>query len=530
MKNSGPRVSGPFYGRSVSVVNDLTDDEQWYLYRKTAEIKAAVLEGREVSGYRFGDTELSVYLIFLEDSTRTKESFRNAALFHQATVSVFDSAHSSFNKNESLTDTLKMLVGYSRRSVFIIRSTVEGVTRALEAQIGDYCLKAGIEPPSFLNAGDGRHEHPTQEFLDEFSFLEKKSWNRDSIHIALIGDLYFGRTVHSKADGLKIFRHVTVDLIAPPELALPDFYRQKMETSGFTIRVFSSIDAYLAQSEVADIWYFTRLQLERMGEEVLDKVERLKYAVTVRPDHLEQLPEGTKFYHPLPQNRIAPTIPDFVTPLPLNGWDEQSRNGYFTRITLIGMVVGCLGLDFEGKAKTTVEPADDFVEEGRINSHGKAAEYKTGIKPVDDGIVIDHIGMGRSVEQIWKLLDKIRRNLQLNYLASMGVFSSVKSDVVKGLISIPDLPDLGFKKVKKLAALSPGCTLNIVRGKQVLRKYRLHMPPRIYNFAEIGCRNENCISHTKQHEGISPEFERRGEGFVCRFCERPHSYDDIWMD
>jgi aspartate carbamoyltransferase len=194
------------------------------------------------------------------------------------------------------------------------------------------------------------------------------------------------------------------------------------------------------------------------------------------------------------------------------------------------MVAGCLGHDFEGALKTTVEPTDDFVEEGRINPHAKAAEYKTGIKPVDDGIVIDHIGMGRSVEQIWKLLDKIRRNLQLNYLASMGVFSSVKSEVVKGLISIPDLPDLGFKKVKKLAALSPGCTLNIVRDKTVVSKYRLHMPPKIYNFVEIGCRNENCISHPGQHEGVNPEFERRGEGFVCRFCERPHTYDDIWTD
>src|SRR4029079_5476648 len=145
--------------------------------------------------------------------------------------------------------------------------------------------------------------------------------------------------------------------------------------------------AYLSQTDVADIWYFTRLQLERMGDDVLDKVTRLKQAVTVRPDHLDKLPEATRFYHPLPQNRTAPTIPDFVTPLPLNGWDEQSRNGYFTRITFIGLVAGCLGADFKGELKTTEESSDDFVEQGRINTHAKAAEYKTGIKPVDDGIV-----------------------------------------------------------------------------------------------------------------------------------------------
>ena len=523
-------MRGPFYGRSVSVVHDLTDDEQWYLYRKTAEIKAAFLEGDNLDLYRWGDKDLSVYLIFFEDSTRTKESFRNAALFHGVTVNVFDPSRSSVNKKESLTDTLKMLVGYSRRSIFIIRSTTEGVTRALEVTIGDYCRSAGIAPPSFLNAGDGRHEHPSQEFLDEFSFLEKQSWNRESLHIALTGDLYFGRTVHSKADGLKIFHKVRVDLVAPPELALPEFYHHKMLENGFEVRVFGSLDEYLAQKDVAQVWYFTRLQLERMGEDVLDKVERLRYAVTIREDHLSLLPATTKFYHPLPQNRTAPTLPDFVTPLSLNGWDEQSRNGYFTRITLIGMVAGHLGHDFIGKVHEEIDPADDFVEEGTIHRAGKAAEYKTGIKPVDNGIVIDHIGTGRTVEQIWKLLDKIRRNLQLDFLASMGVFPSAKSDVVKGLISIPDLPDLGFKAVKKLGALSPGCTLNIVRDKRVVRKYRLRMPPRIYNFVEIGCRNENCISHSGQQEGISPEFERRGDGFVCRFCERPHSYDDIWTD
>ena len=113
--SANPRSEGPFFGRSVSVVHDLAPDEQWYLYRKTAEIKAAIVEGKDLSAYRFGDKDLSVYLIFLEDSTRTKESFRNAALFHRATVNDFDVAHSSFNKKESLTDTLKMLVGYSRR-------------------------------------------------------------------------------------------------------------------------------------------------------------------------------------------------------------------------------------------------------------------------------------------------------------------------------------------------------------------------------------------------------------------------------
>ena len=155
--------------------------------------------------------------------------------------------------------------------------------------------------------GDGRHEHPTQELLDEFSFLEHKDFDRSEIHVALIGDLFHGRTVHSKADGLQIFKKVVVDLVAPDELQMPPSlqkkiikkilakmtqigstfliflkiyiqklsfssaeiqkirfrYVDKMKKQGFTINFYPSIDAYLAAGKVANLWYFTRLQLER---------------------------------------------------------------------------------------------------------------------------------------------------------------------------------------------------------------------------------------------------------------------------
>lgn len=521
---------GPFFGRTINVVHDLNEDEQWYLYSKSAEIKKALLTGGDLSAFQIADPDLAVYLIFMEDSTRTKESFRNAALFHKVTVNVFDSSTSSFNKKESLSDTLKMLVGYNQRSVFIIRSTLEGVCRHLEEYIGNYARKAGIPQPSFINAGDGKHEHPTQEFLDEFSFLEKKGWDRSRLHIVLTGDLFHGRTVHSKADGLKIFKEVRVDLVAPPELAMPEFYERRMRENGFQIRRFTSIDEYLDQKDVADVWYFTRLQLERMGDEILEKAPRLLYDVTIRRDHLEKLPAGTKFYHPLPQNRMAQTIPDFIFDMDLNGWDEQSRNGYFTRITEIGMVGGVLGHDFSGQLSVAASAEPDFVDPVPVKAQpAKATDYKTGIKPVDDGLVIDHIGIGRSIGEIWSLLDKIRRNLQLNYFSSQGVFQSVKSDIIKGLISIPGLGNLDDRRIRMLAALSPGCTLNIIKNKQVLKKLRLRMPARVADFPEISCRNENCISHPDHHEPAAPVFLQAGpNSFVCKYCERPHTYDDIW--
>ena len=113
--------------------------------------------------------------------------------------------------------------------------------------------------PSFLNAGDGRHEHPTQEALDQFSFLEQLNWDRSEIHLALVGDLANGRTVHSKADGLQVFARVVVDLVAPQELRMPEVYVKKMKDAGMIVREFASIHEYLEQAEAegrtAKIWY-----------------------------------------------------------------------------------------------------------------------------------------------------------------------------------------------------------------------------------------------------------------------------------
>lgn len=132
-------MSGRFKGRSLSVINDLTVDEQFFLYVKTRELKEAFRTGESLDRFRLNNREASFYLLFLEDSTRTKESFRNAAAFHGGRVNLFDSAGSSFNKMESITDTVKMLVGYAPSSTFIIRSRLEGLTAFLDAALGEYC-------------------------------------------------------------------------------------------------------------------------------------------------------------------------------------------------------------------------------------------------------------------------------------------------------------------------------------------------------------------------------------------------------
>ena len=143
--------------------------------------------------------------------------------------------------------------------------------------------------------------------------------------------------------------------------------------------------------------------------------------------------------------------------------------------------------------------------------------------------MIDHIGRGEDLETIWNMVDKIRRILKLNCRSSHGVFHADNGRTFKGIISLPDVLELSETDIKKLAAVAPGCTLNIIADQSVKEKYRLHMPPKIYNFEEISCKNENCISHPDKFQHVMPSFSRSKESrFVCKYCEKSYSFNEIW--
>ncbi|AEX84821.1 aspartate carbamoyltransferase [Marinitoga piezophila KA3] len=522
-------VKHDFLGRTLAVINDLSIQEQLFLYEKTKQLKKKWLEKQDLSEFMI-NKNVGIYIVFIEPSTRTKESFINAAKFHKkAKVTIFDSNHSSFNKKESYLDTFNMLTGYSDYSIFVIRSKLEGTCRYLEQSVSKFALRNGLPIPSFINAGDGKHEHPTQELLDEFTFLEQNNFDNSFIHIALVGDLLHGRTVHSKVNGLKIFKNVKVDLIAPQEISMPSHYISQMKENGFEVRIFESIDSYLKYGDVANIWYFTRLQLERMGEDILEKEHILRKAVTFQKSYLEKIPDNIKFYHPLPRHKLYPTIPTFLDDLPLNGWERQAINGYWTRIILLSMFGGALKADFD-TSKSVKEIKEDFVVKAPIvdGTHGVQKEGKRGIKPIENGTVIDHIAKGKTEEEIYHMIMKIRKILKLYDVDSAdGIFKS-KDGVFKGYISLPDRY-LTKKEIKKLSAISPNVTVNIIKNARVTEKYRITLPPRVYGFEELRCKNENCISHPNNGEGIKGSFIKNKEGkLVCEFCETPHTFEEIW--
>ena len=522
-----------FKGRSLCVIDDFSKEERLYLFEKVRELKKAIADGDTAKrdSFRINDPDFGIYEVFLEDSTRTKESFRNASEFHHVKLTEMSADNSSFNKGESYSDTFNTLCGYNNR-IFIIRSKVEGVTRYLDEACSKYAERNNLGfKPVFINAGDGKHEHPTQELLDEYSFLEDNNWDTSYLHIALVGDLYHGRTVHSKADGLTLWSKVKVDLIAPQELAMPEAYVTKMKENGFEITEYPSIEKYLESGNCADKWYFTRPQLERMGEKILQKQDELRKSITFRKEFMDKLPENTRFYHPLPRHKEHPTIPTFLDNTSLNGWERQAINGMYCRMVLLSLIAGKIGSDF---VPTETEKKEDDDEEYIISvpvSTVKKSDknYSEGVRPITDGIVIDHICRGETPSEIRNHMRLISNVLGLDE-SKGGEWVSCGSDgSYKGIIFRPGDYTLSRKDLKRLASVAPHCTLNIIKGGKVEAKYRTHMPPRIYNFEDLSCNNEACISHPVNGEGVPAMFHRTPEGtFECAYCGKTHTFKEIW--
>eukprot|EP01064_Diplonema_japonicum_P002945 TRINITY_DN1190_c1_g2_i1.p1 TRINITY_DN1190_c1_g2~~TRINITY_DN1190_c1_g2_i1.p1 ORF type:complete len:584 (+),score=164.41 TRINITY_DN1190_c1_g2_i1:59-1753(+) len=562
-------MTSPFAGRTIHLVSDLSLTEQYYLYETAKEVKA----GKMVKGEKKG--KQNVYLMFEEESTRTKDSFRNAAVHHEMNVNDITDAKKLFMK-ESVTDVIKMFTSYStEQSVFVIRSPMEGMCRWLENVV------TGTPRPSFINAGDGRHTHPTLEYVDTFTLLELKSWQRDTIHLALVGDLMNGRTAHSKVDGLRIFSNVTVDLIAPKEIQYPVEYKAKMETNGFTVNVFSSIEEYLRTADkIADIWSFSRLQMSRIGEEAQGREEELHKAVAFRKEWRSKLPKGCKFLQTLPRAMTKPLVPYEFDGDELNAWEQASGNGYWVRMALLGMLTGRYGEGFTPTSPaplSLVPPADpvasDFIK--KVRAAPKEKQTVESVLPFAYGVVVDHISRGASEAECWSVVEAAREVMGwMDKLGSQGVYTFADKGA-KGVISIPDLPheSLTSDALKKLASLAPGCTVNYVKDGSVVEKIRLVTPPRVFGFPSVSCKNASCISNPRQRQPdvqsdfirvpfyVSsalkcklPAYEIRLKGqlaslmfdgsdkqdqpqsptasghylFACRYCMWPHFHSDIF--
>lgn len=252
--------------------------------------------------------------VFFEKSTRTRGSFQAAMLRLGGNVSNFEPDVSALGKGESEDDTLYIL--NDQCDIFVIRHGVEfSVMKFSEA----------IKNP-VINGGDGKNQHPTQTILDLYT-IQKEFGKIDDLKIALVGDLKYGRTVHSLSTALNIFDDVKVFGISPEGLEMPEKYKN-CEMAGTEM---SKLDDVLAEIK-PDVVYATRIQKERMPEEADVK----KYEYVINEATLSKLPEKCIVMHPLPRvNELQ--IPRFGKK---SRMFEQAFYGIPTRMAIIATLLG----------------------------------------------------------------------------------------------------------------------------------------------------------------------------------------------
>ncbi len=261
-----------------------------------------------------------VATLFFEPSTRTRLSFETAANRLGAKVIGFaDPKVTSGTKGETLKDTIMMVSNYA--DVIVMRHYLEGA--ALYA--------SEIAPVPIINAGDGANQHPSQTMLDLYS-IYKTQKTLDNLSVYLVGDLKYGRTVHSLITAMRHF-NPTFHFIAPEELAIPDYYKTYCDEHN--IKYVEHEDFNETTIADADILYMTRVQRERFTD--LDEYERVKDRYLLKKDMLAKAKENMKILHPLPRvNEIEYSIDDS----PHAYYFQQAKNGLYARQALICDVLG----------------------------------------------------------------------------------------------------------------------------------------------------------------------------------------------
>ena len=275
-----------------------------------------------------------VATLFFEPSTRTRLSFETAANRLGARVIGFsDAKASSVSKGETLKDTVLMVSNYA--DVIVMRHYVEGAAQ----------YASEVAPVPIVNAGDGAHMHPSQCLLDLYS-IYKTQGTLDNLNIYLVGDLKYGRTVHSLITAMRHF-NPTFHFIAPKELAMPDEYKIYCKEHG--IKNVEHTDFNEDVIADADILYMTRVQKERFSD--LMEYERVKNVYILKNSMLGKAKPNMKILHPLPRvNEIAYDVDDN----PHAYYIQQAGNGLFAREAIFSHVLG-ITLDEVKNDKTIIK-------------------------------------------------------------------------------------------------------------------------------------------------------------------------------
>ncbi len=257
--------------------------------------------------------------LFFEPSTRTRLSFESAInRLGGKIVGFSDSSSSSVTKGETLHDTIKMVSNYS--DLIVIRHPVEGSAR----------FASEVASVPVINAGDGANQHPTQTMLDLYS-IRKTQGTLENLNIFMVGDLKYGRTVHSLMMAMSRW-NATFNFISPEELMMPDEFKLYLDNMGLKYYEHSDFSDILSK---ADIIYMTRVQKERFSDPM--EYEKVKNVYVLKNAMLKNTKQNMRILHPLPRVNEIHTDVDAN---PKAYYFEQALNGVYTRQAILCTLLG----------------------------------------------------------------------------------------------------------------------------------------------------------------------------------------------
>ena len=298
--------------KSLVSISDLSKEEIVGLLNKAAEFEKnpnqRILQGKVVA------------TLFFEPSTRTRLSFETAVNRLGGRVIGFsDAKTSSQSKGETLKDTIMMVSNYA--DVIVMRHYLEGAAR----------YASEISPVPIVNAGDGANQHPSQTMLDLYSIYKTQGTLENQV-ITMVGDLKYGRTVHSLLEAMRFWKP-RFNFVACEELKMPDKYKRFCEMHGIEYRETTDFSEDVINE--SDIIYMTRVQGERFSD-VLE-YERTKSLYTLHNDMLKNSKPNLKVLHPLP--RITEISQD-VDDNPKAYFFQQAKNGLYARQAILCRALG----------------------------------------------------------------------------------------------------------------------------------------------------------------------------------------------
>ncbi len=311
-----PITGNGFYRQDILSVRQFDRDKLDYIFDVTLEMREMV--------QRVGGVDLLrgyvLACLFYEPSTRTSSSF--IAAMERLGGSVIPITQgvqfSSVAKGESLPDTVRTLEQYA--DVIVLRHPEEGAAR----------IAAEYASVPVINAGDGPGEHPTQALLDLFT-IQDELGRIDGLHVAMVGDLRFGRTVHSLTR-LLIQYDVQLSFVSPEILRLPLDLMNEVRDAGLPVRETYSVADVIAE---VDVLYVTRVQKERFSD--LSQYDAVKDYYRITPELMQEAKQNMIVMHPLPRvGEIAYTVDDD----PRAAYFRQVRNGMYIRMALLATVLG----------------------------------------------------------------------------------------------------------------------------------------------------------------------------------------------